>query len=206
MTQNSKKTLLDSDSAWTLYYVENRRITENDYHISTAEDVEKAGFASVPARVPGNFERDLFRANIIPDLYLTDNVKIARDLEKYHIIYTRRFEFEGDEKGDVKLVFEGIDTAAEIFLNGVMMGECENMLIAHKFDCPSLRRGENELVVHIIPASIAARKYTFDAGSRIHAYRTDAAYFRKAAHTYGWDIMPRILSGGIWRSCYIVEQ
>lgn len=206
MTQNSKKTLLDSNSAWTLYYVKNRSLSDDNYDISTIGNLEETGYASVPAQVPGNFERDLFRAKIIPDLYCTDNVKLARELEKYHMIYTRRFDFSGDEKGDVKLIFEGIDTAAEIFLNGERIGECENMFISHEFDCASLRHGENELVVHIIPASVAARKYTFDAGSSISPHRTDSAYFRKAAHMYGWDIMPRILSGGIWRSCYIVER
>ncbi len=206
MTQNSRKTLLDSNSGWTLYYVPNRTFTDDGFDISTVESLEKTGYPSLPAQVPGNFERDLFRAGIIPDLYKTDNVKVARDLEKYHMIYTRRFRFDGNAKGDNKLIFEGIDTAAEIFLNGVRVGRCENMFIEHQFDCPSLREGENELVVHILPATIAARKYEFDAGTRIHQHRTSSVYFRKAAHMYGWDIMPRIVSGGIWRSCYIVER
>ncbi len=206
MTQNSKRTLLDSDSGWTLYYVANRRLLDDGFEISTVEAIEKTGYPSVPARVPGNFERDLLRAGVISDPYEYDNVKVCRELEKYHMLYTRRFSFDGDPKGDIKMIFEGIDTAAEIFLNGVRLGECENMFIEHEFDCPSLKRGENELVVHILPSVIAARKYEFDAGSRIHNHRTSSAYFRKAAHMYGWDIMPRMISGGIWRSCYIVQR
>ena len=29
---------------------------------------------------------------------------------------------------------------------------------------------------------------------------------RKARHSYGWDIMPRAVSAGIWKDAYIVDE
>jgi beta-mannosidase len=77
------------------------------------------------------------------------------------------------------------------------------MFIEHTFTV-SVCEGENELIVHIKPACIEARKNVFDAGVRSFLrYNAPAVTLRKAAHTFGWDIMPRIVSAGIWKSVYL---
>ena len=44
MTQNSRKTLLDSNGGWTLYYVPNRKLTDDGFDISTIDKIEKTGW------------------------------------------------------------------------------------------------------------------------------------------------------------------
>ena len=79
------------------------------------------------------------------------------------------------------------------------------MLIEHTLDISdALKTGENELVVHIRPAVIEARKYPLTAGEGGQTYNLEALHIRKAPHMYGWDIMPRIVSLGIWRPVSIV--
>ena len=74
------------------------------------------------------------------------------------------------------LCFDGIDTIAEIYLNGQYIGRADNMLIPHTYDAV-LQNGENELVVHIIPAMIEARKYPVGVGTITHlTYNADSLH------------------------------
>ena len=197
-----KRLMLDGD--WSLIYVANKTYRTEKPLVNTIADLERTSYDKVPARVPGNLERDLFRAGVIDDPYFGSNSIKYQYLEKMHMFYYRTFVLDEIMSEEIILNFEGIDTAAEIFLNGVKIGEAENMLIAHSFNITDdVRVGENEIIVHIIPACIAARKYPIDPGTRSGGYHAPGISMRKAPHMYGWDIMPRIVSGGIWKSVYI---
>ena len=199
------KLILDGD--WSLIYVENKKFRTEKPKIDTISDLERTGYKKIPARVPGNLERDLFRAGIIDDPYYGSNTVNYQYLEKMHMFYYRTFSIDKKVSEEIVLRFEGIDTAAEIFLNGEKLGEVENMLIAHEFEiADKLCEGKNELIVHIIPACIAARKYPIDPGTRAGGHHTPAIAFRKAPHMYGWDILPRLVSGGIWKSVSIEQM
>ena len=190
------------DGAWTLYYQEHNKIGCADF--STANELKAGGFANVPATVPGDYEIDLERAGVIDDIFFGENCLEAQKRENLHLWYTR--SFSAAETADWELVFEGIDTYAEIFLNGRKLGKTENMFIQHRFSAPLLP-GENEIVVHILPAMIEARKYPVTAGVIHHQeYNAGGLMTRKAQHMYGWDIMPRILSGGLWRSVFLQKK
>ena len=56
-------------------------------------------------------------------------------------------------------MFDGIDTLADVFLNGEKVGEADNMLIPHEFDVTGkVREGaENTVQVLIRPVGLAAR-------------------------------------------------
>ncbi len=195
------------DGAWTLTYVENKKLRTEKPSISTISDLTATGYDTVPAIVPGNLERDLFRAGVIEDPYYGSNTIKYQYLEKLHMFYSRTFEVEKITSEEIILNFDGIDTAAEIFLNGKKIGETENMLISHFFEISEhLHEGTNEIIVHIIPACIAARKYPLDPSTKASRNHTPAISFRKAPHMYGWDIMPRLVSGGIWKSVYIEQM
>ena len=192
---------------WSLIFAENKRLRTEKPDISTIASLEKTGYDKIDARVPGNIERDLFRAGVIEDPYFGTNPIQYQWIEKLHMFYYRTFRVEQKTREEIKLRFEGIDTASEIFLNGKKIGETENMLVAHEFDvADDIREGENELIVHIMPACIAARKYPIDPGTRVGGNHTCGISFRKAPHMYGWDIMPRLVSGGIWRSVTLEQM
>ena len=186
------------NGSWELYYAPNEAAAGMK-PLSTAEAVRAAGFESVAAEVPGNFELDLHRAGIIPDPYFGTNIWETEKYEYYHLWYVKTFSCEDFDGTAPVFVFEGIDTFAEIWLNGKKIGETDNMLVPFEIEPTSLRAGENELVIHITPAMIAARRYPAAVNTRAMKYNAGSLYVRKAPSQYGWDIMPRAVSAGIWR-------
>ncbi len=194
------------DGMWKLYYEQNSICKDFAYNMATTSELERAKLKCIDACVPGNFELDMQREGLLPDLYFGKNSLIARKLENLHLWYTTSFKVS-DMADNTYLRFEGIDTFADIYLNGKLIGSTNNMFISHEIKADNLIQGENELVVHIIPGFLKARENTMGAGTLYHQpYNADSITVRKAPHMYGWDIMPRIMSGGLWRSVYLVEK
>ena len=192
------ETYISLDGDWMLFYEENQNLpVQAEYR--TLGALNCSSFLRVCAKVPGNFEIDLMRAGVIGDVFYGENPLAAQKRENLHLWYARTFEVT--QTVGQQLVFEGIDTYADIYLNGVLLGSADNMLIAHTFPVENLKNGQNEIVVHIKPVMLESRKHPIGAGSFVHLrYNAESLAVRKAAHMFGWDIMPRILSGGIWRS------
>ena len=80
------------------------------------------------------------------------------------------------------------------------------MLVSHTMQLNGLKKRENELLVHIYPTVLEARKYKYTSLNLAIKYNYDALYVRKAASMYGWDIMPRMVSAGIWRGVRIFRE
>lgn len=170
----------------------------------TPEDLPALGCQTIAAQVPGNVELDLMRAGVLPDIMTGDAIYAVRPFEGYQWWYQREFPTPDEER--VALVFEGIDCLAAVFLNGVCLGEARNMLIAHRFDVSNILRRdgrENELVVRIDSAVLFGRQQQPEACEGASAVNWEALSVRKAPHMYGWDIMPRLVSAGLWRDVYL---
>ncbi len=198
------KKLLLTGTEWKLIYVKNETL-KKDGAFTTVQNLKDRGYPEIKATVPGNLEIDLENAGVIEDPFYAGNHR-KRDCEFLHMFYYRSFVYDGSLEAPA-LVFEGLDTVAEVYLNGALIGNPENMLIPHTLRTDDvLRLGENELCVHIIPAVIAARKYTHALTAEAFKYNAESLYIRKAPHMYAWDIMPRMVSGGIWRPVYLAEH
>ncbi len=195
----------DLTGEWTLWYQQNSLYRREKAHPKTVKEL-RSEKECIPALVPGNFEMDLQRAGVIEDPFFGQNVLKMQKLESMHMFYGRTFEYSRKPGTAPFLVFEGLDTVAEIYLNGEKIGECENMLITQRFELDAVREGENDLLIHIIPACIAARGRKMSAANNALKYDYESLRLRKAASMFGWDIMPRIVSGGIWRPVYIEEE
>ena len=154
---------------------------------------------SVKATVPGNCELDLVNAGLMPQPEIGMNVREFRACEGYGWLYTREFEVE-DVGGRFRLVFEGVDTFADVFLNGKKVGETDNMLIPHSFDVTkALKPGKN--VLHVLIRSTFLESQKYDVGELGHQMGfADNEPIRKAGYMGGWDIFPRLYCAGIWRS------
>ncbi len=164
-----------------------------------------AGMKKIPAKVPGSLETDLEAAGILPEIFFGENVLKTYDYETSHYCYSRTFSYEPGETTDV-LIFEGIDCFADIYIDGTKIGECDDMLYGREYPLINLTAGEHELFVHIRPAALEARKHQLSPFMSAQEYGYDSLYVRKAPHMYGWDIMPRIVSCGIWKHVYIERR
>lgn len=156
------------------------------------------------AIVPGCMELDLQRAGKLDDPYFGLNVLEVQKLEDLHVYYTSEFTFSREAGCTPLLVFEGLDTICDIYLNGRKLGHAENMFLEHTFDLNGAVQGKNELLLHFLPCCIWARDFPSAPGNYSHSLSNyEMLRLRKAPHMFGWDIAPRIVSAGIWRPAYV---
>lgn len=189
---------IDLNGAWNFAW-SMEDITE---YWSSSEDLIQSGLPIYTGQVPGNFELDLQRNGIIEEPFFGMNIATLFDYERANVWYYRRFSKPEDESQDAWLVMEGVDCCADVYLNGNLLFQADNMMIP--FDrCVQLDlEDENEIFIHFSPPAQLPFSDIFanQAGnSHAHPAGYDSLYVRKAPHQYGWDIMPRALSRGLWR-------
>ena len=185
---------------WKMAYAHHQAALEKP--CSTVSELENAGFEVLSATVPGCLEKELMKAGKLDELYYSTNTLDAQKLEDVHIWYFARVLIE---KENQYLRFEGIDTFSDIYVNGQLVTSTDNMFIAYDVD-ENLHLGENEVVVHIKPTMLEARKFTPPAVSYALRYNYAGLYVRKSGHMFGWDIMPRIVSAGLWKEVRLLEK
>ena len=190
-----KKITVDS---WKLAIVPHREVAAG-FDAKTLDEVLNCRGTVIAASVPGNFELDLMKEGLLEDLYYGENVLKAQKLEDRHLFYAADFVLENSEECDPFLTFEGIDAVSEIYLDGKLLGKTENMFISHSFPLDGIASGRHEIVVHIIPVALYSQSHPTPLGCRALPYNQDSLSVRKSPSMYGWDIMPRIVSGGLWK-------
>ncbi len=158
------------------------------------------------ARVPGNIEQSLQQAGLVADPYVEMNARQLRKFEFYGWVFAREFDYDGAPR-QMELVCEGLDCFATLRLNGQEIGRSENALITHRFPVGgALKSGKNRLEILIASANNVFRKHPVDAMSfGAFPFNYESLRIRKPAHVWGWDIMPRMALGGIFRPIYLQE-
>ncbi len=192
------------DGEWQLSY-----FPEEQFTLNHPAELNRPGVSTVPARVPGNVELDLQRAGILPEPFYADNIFKLRPYEFYQWWYTREFDVPAEAYGHAwDLLLAGADTIATVWINGIEVGSSANMLIEHRFDVSNaLRFGQkNTIAVRLRSPLNYARQFRYDASVIGPEGRFEALWLRKAAHMYGWDIMPRAVTAGLWRSVSLEEH
>ncbi len=177
--------------------------------VCSPEEMSAVKYKTIPATVPGNVEIDLMKAGLIKDPRIGSNVYDLRPYEAYQWCYSRHFFAPPMHEGETCLLhFGGIDCFAEIWLNGKHVGSAHNMMIDYDFDITEqMRQGDNLLQVILRSSVIEGQKYmlgTLSIGaaepeSYFSKKAPEALFVRKACSGYGWDIMPRTVSAGLWR-------
>ena len=161
---------------------------------------EGGDWKTIPAMVPGDTLIEFEKAGLISDPMIGTNAYGTYWTEQLEWKYVRRFpniELKSGERAVLR--FGGVDTRAEYFLNGERIGASENMFLPVEFDVTGKLLADNELAVRI---RSPLRDPTDPLGvlGRTRVGGTDVEGIRKAQHMYGWDIMPRLVSSGIWKS------
>jgi beta-mannosidase len=157
----------------------------------------------IPAAVPGSVYGDLLAAGKMKDPFWRDNEREALAWMDHDFTYTCQFTpLPGlRECRRVVLRFHGVDTVADVELNGFPLEHLENMHRCYELDvAPLLLPGVNRLTVKITSPTRYIREHSglgFATGS------PDAMKgfpsLRKAHCMFGWDWGPHLPDAGIWR-------
>ncbi len=156
----------------------------------------------VVAQVPGDAYLALQDAGVLPDLMRGTNVFAALKYEQCEWKYVRTFDAPVLKAGErAELVFDGVDTRATYTLNGEVLGRSANMFIPHRFDVTGRLKPVGNTLEVLIASPLGRDLLNVLGRSRVGG--TDVEGIRKAQHSFGWDIMPRVVCGGIWRSVHL---
>jgi len=173
---------------------------------------------AIPAMVPGGVHTALLAAGAIADPYVGRNELECLWVDQADWQYRRTFSATARQCAAAmqELVFEGLDTAAEVRLNGRLVGRADNMFRRWRFDVRGvLRPGDNCIEVlfrsPIRHGEAQSRRsksacrpldYGFGAsGVRRMVWRP---FVRKAQYQYGWDWGPCLAASGIWQTCHLL--
>lgn len=161
---------------------------------------------TVPATVPGSVHTDLLAAELIPDPYLDGNEQVLSWIGLTDWRYSTTFAWNPAGADRSELVFAGLDTIAEIELNGVLLGTTRNMHRSYTFDVGSrLRAGLNELVVVFRSPIKAADAASLELGYRPHVNHHPYNAIRKMACSFGWDWGIDTATSGLWKPVTLVS-
>ncbi|XP_074036619.1 beta-mannosidase [Leptinotarsa decemlineata] len=173
-------------------------------------------YEDLKATVPGGIYSDLMNNNIIGDIFFGYGDSETKWVPRLNWTYYRNFSVDANtlNKENVNLVLEGLDTFANVFVNGKKVGESRNMFVRYIFDVKDqLKVGNNEIEVQFLsPIEVSAR--LAEQQSKLYDVPPDcpdAAYrgechvnmIRKMQASFSWDWGPSFPSVGIWKDIYI---
>ena len=158
------------------------------------------------ATVPGCVHTDLLANKLIDDPFYRDNEKKQQWIGKTDWEYRSTFKVTQQllNRENLELVFEGLDTYAQVFLNDQLILNADNMFRTWRVNAKqALKAGDNTLRIlfrspinEILPV-MAKLKYQLPA-SNDQGEKT-SPFTRKAPYHYGWDWGPRFVTSGVWR-------
>jgi len=166
------------------------------------------------ASVPGCVYGDLLKAGLIPDPYLRDNEKAVHWVEKedweYRSFFRAERRFINDKNPE--LVLDGLDTYADVYLNGREILSSSNMFLQYRIPVKGmLKTDSNEIRIYFRSALKAAMPAVLSNPLRLPAVSDSdtlptSPYSRKAPFHYGWDWGPRLVGVGIWKGIFLESR
>ncbi|MFY4774770.1 beta-mannosidase [Metabacillus sp. RGM 3146] len=181
------------------------------FDVGGARDLEVASpeyidYFWMTATVPGDVHSTIIDRNLIDDPFYGHNDLKCQWVEEKVWWYRSTFEFHDDiQQGErYELIFEGLDTFATVYLNGVELGSTENMFISHTFEVArELKKGKNVLAVRFDPVHVHVKEKVQYYWSGFSKKRI---WTRKAQSHFGWDWGPRLVTSGIWKDVRLEKR
>ena len=161
----------------------------------------------MPATVPGTVHQDLISHELLPNPFYGMNEKKIQWVENEDWEYRTSFIVSEEQlnRDGIQLIFEGLDTYADVYLNGSLLLKADNMFVGYTLPVKSvLRKGENHLYIYFhspirqtLP-QYASNGFNYPADNDHHEKHL-SVFSRKAPYSYGWDWGIRMVTSGVWR-------
>ncbi len=159
------------------------------------------------ATVPGSVLCDLLDNGIIQDPYYRDNEDKSNEFLKFDYEYVNEFLFSDSEKeafSEILLCFDMLDTVADVYLNGKLLGNPLNMHRTYEYAVKDILAEKNELkVVLHSPVNFIKEQFEKDPLLGTEDCTRGFPHLRKAHYMFGWDWGPRLSDAGIQRPVYL---
>lgn len=170
-----------------------------------------------PATVPGVVHTDLLQNKIIEDPFFRLNERGLQWIDKEDWVYETCFTLAADmmRRENMELVFEGLDTYADVYLNDECILKADNMFRRWSIPVRQYIREENNILKVYFHSPVKIDVPKWDALPYQYPASNDQSengglfnkkisiFARKAGYHYGWDWGPRLVTSGIWRPVYI---
>ncbi|MBX7172240.1 MAG: hypothetical protein K1X72_14840 [Pyrinomonadaceae bacterium] len=158
------------------------------------------------ATVPGCVHTDLIANKKIEDPFYRDNEKDLQWIGKTDWEYQTTFNVSAEmlKRQNLEIVFQGLDTYANVFLNDKPILDADNMFRTWRVDVKKfLKQGENILRIkfrspinEILPLM---KKLDYELPAVNDQGEKTSPYTRKAPYQFGWDWGPRFVTSGVWK-------
>jgi beta-mannosidase len=155
------------------------------------------------ATVPGTVHTDLMASKRIDDPFYRMNENDVQWVDQQQWVYKREFRIPAPllDHDAIQLVCEGLDTYAQIRINGKLVGETSNMFVEYRLDAKKhLRSGKNTIEILFDSPSVRSKALEKKHGSLRVDLEPHRVYVRKAQYSFGWDWGPKLTTSGIWRN------
>lgn len=161
-------------------------------------------------QVPGSVLSGLYGAGKIEDPFYRTNEDVTRELFRKDYEFSRTFVASEDilKEEKIILVCEGLDTLADIYINGQKAGFADNMHRTWKLDVKEfLHSGENQIRIVFRSVFKYIEAYEYEDNKEIHYVPCGGMkgnqLIRKAHCMFGWDWGPQTIDVGIFRDIYL---
>ena len=165
---------------------------------------------SVDMQIPGTVLSGLLAAGKIKDPFYRTNEDATRALFWKDYVFTRTFDVDEEllAQQHIVLVCEGLDTLAEISINGTFLAKTDNMHRTWKFQAKKLlHSGKNEIQIVFRSVLRFIEDYPYEAHKKINYIPCGSMkgnqLLRKAHSMFGWDWGPQTIDAGIFRDIYL---
>lgn len=161
----------------------------------------------INAKVPGSVYCDLLAAGKMEDPYWKDNEDAALSLMDYDYEYVSHFTCDEEmlNKSEVVLVFEGLDTLADIYLNGTHIAYVDNMHRTWNYAVKDLLEAENEIkIIFHSPTKFIEEAYAKAPTRGTEDAMNGFVHIRKPHYMFGWDWGAHLPDAGIWKPVYLL--
>lgn len=164
----------------------------------------------MPATVPGVVHTDLLKNGKIDEPYRSTNEPKLQWIEAETWEYKTTFTPSAAllANGCQELVFKGLDTYADVYLNDSLVLSGDNMFVEWRIPASGiLREGENSLRIVFHPAypigEELSKAYPKLPADNDKGKIQTSVFTRKAPYHFGWDWGPRYATVGVWRPVQI---
>jgi len=157
----------------------------------------------IAVNIPDSVYGALMDAGKLADPYYGENQYKTTKLSDEEYIFEKNFEINTEllDCKKILLRFHGVDTLADVELNGIKIGKTENMHCTYEFDVTNaVSRSSNILRVRLhSPVDYIRKKQERNYAWGVETTMDGFPHIRKAHYMFGWDWGPQLPDMGIWR-------